>query len=264
MKIRSFRALRPNPELVEKVASVPYDVVNRQEAAALAEGNPLSMLRIVRAEIDLPDDVDPYDAKVYDQAAATLQKFQEDKVLIREKEPSFYVYRQIMDGHSQSGIIALCRVEDYENDLIKKHEKTRPAKENDRTTLTDKLSANPGPVFLTYRGDSKIDSIVTQAESSAPLYDFTAPDGVQHTVWALPENSGLGAAFEAIPVTYVADGHHRSASAARVGKMRREANPNHTGDEDYNWFLCVLFPADQHRPPIPDRPVEPMSQQVAY
>jgi len=245
MNIRAFRAVRPHPDHVEAVASVPYDVVNRQEAAELAAGNPYSMLHVVRAEIDLPDSVDPYDSSVYEKAAENFQSLQDQGVLIRDETPCLYAYRQIMGDHSQTGIMALCHVTDYERDVIKKHEKTRPAKEDDRTTLTDRLSANPGPVFLTYQGREEIDRLVAEAESGQPLYDFTAQDGVRHTVWKMEAPEALVHSLEKIPVAYVADGHHRSASAARVGRLRREANPNHSGEEDYNWFLCVLFPADQ-------------------
>ncbi len=224
---------------------MPYDVVNRAESAALAAGKPHSLLHVDRAEIDLPFDTDPYSDAVYAKARENFLALQEEGALIRESEPSIYLYQQRMGRHVQVGVAAVCHIDDYEQDLIKKHEKTRPDKENDRTRLIGTLSADTGPVFLTYRDSKAIDALVTDAQKAAPLYDFTAPDGIQHTVWRVTGGADLVAAFAQVPVSYVADGHHRTASAARVGRERREANPAHTGDEEYNWFLAVLFPASQ-------------------
>ena len=245
MRIRAFQGLRPQPDLAAQVASLPYDVVNTEEARALADGNPLSFLHVVRAEIDLPAGTDLYSAPVYDKARKNLDQLVACGALVRESTPCMYIYEQEMDGHVQRGLASVCHIEDYENNLIKKHEKTRPAKENDRTTLNKTLSAHPGPVFLTYQDDSAVDQLVAEATADDPFISFTAPDGVRHTVWRVEGAGEFAEAFARIPATYVADGHHRSASAARVGAERRAANPNHTGEEDYNWFLAVSFPATQ-------------------
>ena len=165
--------------------------------------------------------------------------------LIRETEPCVYLYQQRMGSHVQTGLAAVCHIEDYERDSIKKHEKTRREKEDDRTRLIGTLGANTGPVFLTYRDSAEVDALVADILATAPLYDFTAPDGIQHTVWRVPSGDALVNALAKLPSSYVADGHHRTASAARVGRERREKNPNHNGSEEYNWFLCVLFPASQ-------------------
>lgn len=243
MRIRSFQALRPAPGKVTEIASLPYDVVKTDEARELAKGNPLSFLHVVRAEIDFPEGTNPYGDEVYAKAAANLNALVDGEGFIREQTPSLYVYQQKMGEHIQQGLVALCHVDDYNNNLIKKHEKTRPDKENDRTRLTSELSANSGPVFLTYRDETVINDAINKAVQSEPIYDFVAPDGIQHCAWKISETDDLTKAFLSVPCFYVADGHHRSASAARVGAERRAANPDHTGEEDYNWFLCVLFPA---------------------
>ncbi len=249
MRLRSFQGLVPVPDKAAAVAAVPYDVVNREESKALAANNPLSLLHVDRAEIDLPDTVDAYDAQVYARAVENFLKLQRDGVLVREAAPTMYLYRQVMGNHAQTGLVAVCHIEDYENDIIRKHEKTRKVKEDDRTRLVDALSANTGPIFLTYRDHTDVLALTKQHENhDTPIYDFTAPDGIQHQVWRLPAETctKITAFFEnEIPVAYVADGHHRSASAARVGKERREKNPHHTGSENYNWFLNVLFPASE-------------------
>jgi len=245
MKIRAFKGLRPDPQHAAKVASLPYDVVNTSEARELAQGNPHSFLHVVRAEIDLPEGTDLYSDPVYTKAKENLDQLQATGALVREEAPSLYVYQQVMDGHKQKGLVSVCHIEDYLNDLIKKHEKTRPQKEDDRTKLNATLNAHPGPVFLTYRDDETINASIDQITQEEPLIDFTAPDGVQHTVWRVAQTEALVSAFADIPFSYVADGHHRSASAARVGAERKANNPNHTGEEDYNWFLAVNFPASQ-------------------
>lgn len=246
MRIRAFQGLVPGEGFYEKVPSVPYDVVNREEAAALAEGKPFSFLRIVRADLEMPEEVGTYDDGTYTQAVANLKKFQDEGALVREPGRCLYLYRQVMGEHVQTGLVAVCHVEDYENDIIKKHEKTRPVKENDRTRLTSDLGANTGPVFLTYKDEAAVDAIVEKTTSEeSPACDVVAPDGVRHVVWKVADPESLVEAFGAVDVSYVADGHHRSASAHRVGNERREANPGHTGEEDYNWFLCVLFPGSQ-------------------
>jgi uncharacterized protein (DUF1015 family) len=245
LRIKAFQGLRPTPPLVAEVACVPYDVVDREESAALAAGHPQSLLHVDRAEIDLPPETDPYSDAVYAKAKANFIGLQDEGALIRETEPCIYLYQQRMGSHVQVGVATVCHIEDYERDIIKKHEKTRRDKEDDRTRLIGTLSADTGPVFLTYRDSAAIDQLVATAKKDAPLYDFTAPDGIQHTVWRVPGAQAFVDAFAQVPVSYVADGHHRTASAVRVGRERREANPAHTGNEDYNWFLCVLFPASQ-------------------
>ena len=245
LRIQAFTGLRPASALVSEVACVPYDVVNREESAALAAGKPHTLLRVDRAEIDLPPDTDPYSDAVYEKARENFLALQNDGALIRETGPCIYLYQQRMGAHVQTGLAAVCHIEDYERDIIKKHERTRPDKENDRTRLIGTLSADTGPVFLTYRDSEAIDALTAGALKTEPLYDFTAPDGIQHTVWRVAGGESFVEAFRNVPVAYVADGHHRTASACRVGRERREANPAHTGSEDYNWFLAVLFPASQ-------------------
>lgn len=245
MKINPFKAWRPAPEKAGDVASVPYDVVNTKQAAALAEGNPDSFLHVVRAEIDLPEGTDVYSNAVYAKANENLQRMMADGTLIREEETCLYLYSQQMGDHLQYGIVAGCNVEDYENGLIKIHEKTRKVKEQDRTRYVDELNANTGPVFLTCKDNKSVGELMEQIAATEPLTQFTAPDGIIHTVWKIEEPAALVSAFADVPAFYVADGHHRSASAAKVGAMRRTANPNHTGDEPYNWFLAVIFPESQ-------------------
>ena len=245
LRIQAFQGLRPAEHLASRVACVPYDVVDRDEAAALANDNPLSLLHVDRAEIDLPRNVDPYSDAVYSKALENFLALQKNDALLRESEPCVYLCQQRMGAHVQTGLAAVCHIEDYENDVIKKHEKTRKDKEDDRTRLIDTLSADTGPVFLTYRDDAGVDSLADAAKKSRPLYDFTAPDGIRHTVWRIAGGGELLEKLRNVPVSYVADGHHRTASAVRVGQKRRAANPHHTGREDYNWFLAVLFPASQ-------------------
>ncbi len=245
MRIHPFRAVRPTPELAERVAAVPYDVVNRAEAAALAEGNPYSFLHVGRSDIDLPADVDPYDPRIYARAREALDRFQAEGTLVREATPSLYLYRQVMDGRAQTGLVACVHIDDYEHDLIRKHEKTRQDKEDDRTRHVLTLRANAEPVFLTYRGRPEIEALTAPLTTAPPLYDFSAPDGVRHTVWRVADAGPFLDAFRAVPHAYVADGHHRSASAWRAGRELRNAPAQRRGDGEYNWFLAVLFPADQ-------------------
>jgi len=247
LRVRAFQGLSPKPELAAEVACVPYDVVNRAEAAAQADGNPLSLMHVDRAEIGLPPETDPYSEAVYAAAKKNLDGLVSVGALVREPVPTVYLYRQQMGGHMQTGVAAVCHIDDYENDIIRKHEKTRKDKEDDRTRLIGALGADTGPVFLTYRGRPEIDAIVAAQTSLPPDVGFVAPDGIRHTLWKIRDAGPLAEAFAHVPLAYVADGHHRSASAARVGRERRAMNPDHTGDEEYNWFLCVLFPADQLR-----------------
>lgn len=245
MKIKPFKALRPGDGLAQKIVSVPYDTVNTEEARVLAAGNPCSFLRIVRPEIDLPAGTDVHSDDVYNKAVENFQSFQSDGILVRDGEISFYVYRQVMGGHSQTGVVACCSVADYDNGLIKKHEKTRRDKEDDRARHVKMLNANTGPVFLTYRDNEEIDLLVAGIQKKEPLYDVTAVDGIRHTVWRASLTEGLDGAFEAVSAFYIADGHHRAAAAARAARELAAANPGHTGDEEYSWFLAVLFPAGQ-------------------
>ena len=245
MRIRAFQGLIPDAVHTAEVACVPYDVVDAAEAAALAAGRPRSLLHVDRAEIDLPPGTDPYGDAVYAQARTSFLQLQREGVLVREAGPCLYVYRQQMGAHRQRGIVAVCHVEDYEAGLIKKHEKTRRDKEDDRTRLIDALGANTGPVFLTYRDEPALTALVEAKCREQPLHDFTAPDGIRHTAWRVPGGAEWVRAFERVPWLYIADGHHRAASAVRVARLRRGRNPRHTGTEDYNWFLCVIFPASE-------------------
>ncbi len=224
---------------------MPYDVVDRSEAAELARGNPYSFLHVGRSDIDLPEETDPHDPRIYSQARQALDRFIAEGVLIRDRQRALYLYRQVMDGRTQVGIVGCVHVDDYESDVIRKHEKTRPDKEDDRTRHVLTLDAHAEPVFLAYRPRPESASATDPLLSSTPLYDFTAPDGVHHTVWQIRDPSPLVNGFRSVPHAYVADGHHRSASAWRAGKERRAGNPGHQGTEEYNWFLAVLFPADQ-------------------
>ena len=243
--IHPFRALRPPRDKVQEVAAVPYDVVNTEEARALAEGNPFSFLHVSRPEIDMPAGQDLYADETYAKAAENFQKLIRDCPLEIETEPSLYLYRLTMGEHVQTGVAACVSVDEYDQDLIRKHEKTRPDKENDRTRHLLELRAQTGPVFLTYRSDRRIDALVEAETKGEPLYDFEAEDGVRHTVWRAPAPEQLARAFGEVPLLYIADGHHRAASASRARAALREENPNHTGEEEYNRFLAVVFPADQ-------------------
>ncbi|MEI7699597.1 MAG: DUF1015 family protein [Planctomycetia bacterium] len=247
-QIQPFHALRPVPELAAKVASVPYDVVNRDEAAALADGNHLSFLHVVRPDIDFPPEHNPYAQEIYDKAAFNFQKLIDNGVLFKDSARCLFAYRQIMGGHSQVGIVCCVHIDDYENNLILKHEKTRKTKEDDRTRHVLALNANAGPVFLTYREDQAVNAMVATAVQQEPIYDFTAMDGIQHTVWRIEDCSTYVQALSAVPVFYIADGHHRAASAWRAGKDLRKRLPNGgDGTEECNWFLAVLFPSTQLR-----------------
>lgn len=244
-RIKPFKALRPAKDLVANVASVPYDVVNRDEAVALAAGNDDSFLHVIRPDIDLPSETDAYGDAIYEKALENLSAFRDKGTLVQDATPALFLYQQTMDGQSQCGVVACCHLDDYENNLILKHEFTRPVKENDRTRHLLTLRANTGPVFLTYRQNSSIDALVDAAKASEPLYDFVSSDGVGHTAWKIDDCDAIAAAFEQVPKFYIADGHHRAASAYRACQALKQNNDEHTGDESYNWFLTVLFPADQ-------------------
>lgn len=247
-RIEPFRAWRPRPDVAERVASPPYDVLSSDEARDMARHNPLSFLHVVKPEIDLAPDVDLYSDPVYAKGAENLDKLKADGVLVREAWPAFYLYRQRMGDHVQTGLVTGASIDEYEADLIKKHEHTRPKKEDDRTRHVEALNANTGPVFLTYKARPEINVLVDRLTSVEPAYDFTAPDGIRHVLWVVdqqPDVQALQTAFAAVPELYVADGHHRSAAATRVRVLRRDRNPDHTGEEPYNFFLSVIFPHDQ-------------------
>jgi len=245
MRLNPFRALRPPRELAARVASVPYDVVNREEEAELARGNAESFLHVCRPDIDLPASVDAHDDRIYAKGRANLDRFQAEGTLVRDEQPGVYLYRLVMGGKAQTGIVGCVHIDDYEHDLIKKHEKTRRDKEDDRTRHVLEMNANAEPVFLTYKDDAMLGKLTGEAMKGEALYDFTAVDGVRHTMWKAPASGEFVKAFGRVPHVYVADGHHRCASAWRAGKQLREANRNHTGHEEYNWFLAVLFPASE-------------------
>lgn len=248
--IRPFKALRPHEKVAHLVASVPYDVVNREEAAELAKGNPISFLRVTRSEIEMSESIDVYSKEVYQKAKENLERLINDAPMIQEKDDSLYIYKLTMGNHSQVGIAATFSVDDYDNDVIKKHEKTRKVKEDDRTNHIVTTEAQTGPVFLTYKAVANIDKIVNDTiKKNSPIYDFTAVDGIKHSIWILPQeyNESIISEIAKVKNLYIADGHHRAASASRTQKVMKEKNPNHNGNEEYNFFLAVLFPAEQLR-----------------
>lgn len=246
--IRPFKALRPTPEVVTKVASVPYDVVNTEEARKLAENNPLSLLNCTRSEIHFPESFDHYAPEVYQKSKKILEEIKQNAPLVIDDKPNFYLYKLVMNGQAQTGIAATFSVDDYDNDVIKKHEKTRKEKEDDRTNHIVSTEAQTGPVFLTYKGVMEIDQVVEKVTSEEkPLYDFTAADGIKHTVWILPAefNKLFIDEMAKVDTFYIADGHHRAASASRARKVKMDKNTAHSGSEEYNFFIAVLFPAEQ-------------------
>ena len=239
--IHPFRALRPVPASAAAVSSVPYDVVSTEEARELARNNPLSFLRVTRSEIDLPPDADPYAARVYQRARENFQKLRERAALMMDETPSLYLYRLRMGSHEQTGLAGCFSVDEYERDLIKKHERTRRDKEDDRTRHIVEVRAQTGVVFLTYRALEEVDAAVKRATAGEPLYDFTAEDGVQHTVWRAgqEDTKTLVAAAKKIPALYIADGHHRAASAARARNEMRGRPAETTAASS---FIAVAFP----------------------
>lgn len=244
--IRPFNALRPSPERAAQVAAVPYDVVNTEEARALADGNPFSFLHVSRPEIDLPDGTPIYSDEVYAKAAGNFEALIKDCPLETEETPSLYLYRLTMGTHEQIGVVACCSVDEYDADLIRKHERTRRDKEDDRTRHILVLRAQTGPVFLTYRAQKTIDARVAEAlERNPPLYDFVANDDIHHTIWRVPNYEPLVNAFAEVPFLYIADGHHRAASASRARTELKEQGFGFIGNEEYNFFQCVLFPDNQ-------------------
>ncbi|MBR2957262.1 MAG: DUF1015 domain-containing protein [Clostridia bacterium] len=245
---RPFNAVRPTREYADKVAALPYDVMNSVEAKKMVEGNPYSFLHVDKAEIDLPEGTDLYDKAVYAKAKENLDRLVSDGICKKDAVPCFFIYRQIMDGRNQTGLVGCASIDDYINNNIKKHELTRADKEQDRINHVDTCNANTGPIFLTYKSSDVIKTAVEEWQKShEPEYDFVS-DGVRQTVWAVDDsevNTVIAEGFDKIDSLYIADGHHRCASAVRVGLMRREANPGYTGEEEFNRFLAVCFPADE-------------------
>jgi len=248
--IKPFKGLRPPKEIIEKVSCLPYDVMNASEALEMASNKPESLLHITRAEIEFDPDTDPHDEKVYKKAEDNFKKFQEKGILVQDSEDKYYIYAQTMNGKTQYGIVGAASYKDYDNGIILKHELTRPDKEEDRKVLTRKLNANIEPVFFTYRAVPEIDKIVKEiVNNNEADYDFISEDGFGHHFWVINDseiNKTLEDLFKTkVPKTYVADGHHRTAAAAGIGKERTAANPNHTGNEGYNYFMAVHFPDNQ-------------------
>lgn len=247
--IRPFRGIRPPKNLVEKVVSRPYDVLSSAEARAEAEGNEMSLYHIIRPEIDFPEGTDEHLPEVYEKAAENFRLFQEKGWLVQDDKPCYYVYAQTMNGKTQYGLVVGAWVEDYVNGVIKKHELTRRDKEEDRMKHIRATNANIGPVFLAYPDDAVLDALVAKYTARQPEYDFVAPDdGFGHTFWVVDNDDDIAAItrqFAQMPALYIADGHHRSAAAALVGLEKARQNPNHIGNEEYNYFMAVCFPADQ-------------------
>lgn len=246
-QLRPFQALRPTTEKAPHVAAVPYDVVNREEAALLAKDMPLSFLHVSRAEIDLPVEVDPYSDSVYAKARENFSNLIQNGTLQTEEQPTLYIYRLKKGSHQQTGIFATYSIDEYDNDVIKKHERTRKDKEDDRTRHLLTIEAQTGPVFLAYRGLPEINHLIHQVVTENPLYDFTATDGVCHTLWAIKDPTPLVKLYQKVPQLYIADGHHRAASASRARAQLAAQNTKHTGHENYNYFLAVAFPAEELR-----------------
>ncbi len=246
--LKPFKGIRPKIELAEKVASRPYDVLNSAEAKKEAEGNPYSFYHIIKPEIDLPEDIDIHSAAVYEKAKENFEKLFKD-ALIQDDKPAYYIYAQTMFGRTQYGLVAGASVEDYLNGIIKKHELTRPDKEEDRMNHVRVSNINAGPVFFAYKDNATIDRIVSEKTANKPEYDFTTDDEIRHQMWVVIDENTVAKIKETfdkeVEYIYVADGHHRTAAAALVGKERKEKNPNHTGNEEYNFFLSVNFPASQ-------------------
>lgn len=246
--IRPFAGLRPAPGRASDVAAPPYDVLNSTEARARAAGKPWSFLHISKPEIDLPENTDPFATEVYAKAKDNFALQLHEGILQRDPQPYYYLYRLVMGEHSQTGLVAAASVTDYDSNRIRKHEFTRPDKEDDRVRQIDALNAQTGPVFLTYRHQAEIDQLVQDISAQPPAVDITADDGVRHSLWVVRDSehiTSLSQHFDAMKCLYIADGHHRSAAASRVAEKRREANPQHNGDEAYNYFLAVLFPDNQ-------------------
>lgn len=248
--VKPFRGIRPPRNLVEQVASRPYDVLNSDEARAEAAGNPKSLYHIIKPEIDFPAGTDEHDERVYDRAVENFQAFRQNGWLVQDDADHYYIYAQTMDGRTQYGIVVAANVHDYVNGVIKKHELTRRDKEDDRMRHVRINNANIEPVFFAFPDNEILETIIRKVTSAKAEYDFTAPDGFGHHFWVVDDPADIAAiteAFAAMPSLYIADGHHRSAAAARVGFEKAQTDPNHTGDEEYNYFLAVAFPASHLR-----------------
>jgi uncharacterized protein (DUF1015 family) len=247
-KIKAFKGVRPAADKIKAVASPPYDVLNSDEAREQVKGKPYSFLHVVKPEVDLPVDTDHYDESVYQKGRENLYRFIDEGVLIQDEKPCYYLYRLIMGDIDEIGLVAGASIEDYENDIIKKHEHTRAVKEADRIKHVDTLNANTGPVFLTYKARKDMNDLVDELIKNDPTYNIETDDGIKHIFWKIDDDAvieKITSIFADIDFLYVADGHHRSASGTKVGQQRRAANPNHTGEEKYNYFLSVIFPHDQ-------------------
>lgn len=246
--IRPFSAIRPSREKADKIAALPYDVYNRKEAKEIVEKNPLSFLRIDRAETQFDDSVDTYAPEVYQKAHDLLWGMVEDGSFVKEEKSCYYIYELTMDGRTQTGIAACASIDDYGQGVIKKHENTRAEKEQDRINHVNICNAQTGPIFLAYRANAVINAVVDAVKKEEALYDFVSEDGIRHRVWIISDDTQIGdveKAFASIGEIYIADGHHRAASAVRVGQMRRKEHPGYTGEEEFNYFLSVLFPDEQ-------------------
>jgi Uncharacterized conserved protein len=247
--IKPFKGWRPSSDIVQKLASRPYDVLNSKEARIEAEGNPYSLLHVTKAEIDLPEGTDEHSQAVYDKVVENFQKFKDNKWLVQDNEEKLYVYAQTMDGRTQYGLVACAHSDDYAKGIIKKHELTRKDKEEDRMIHVRITNANVEPVFFAYPEVPEIDAIINRIIKNKPVYDFVADDGFGHTFWTIDDKKDIDALVELfdkkVPYMYIADGHHRSAAAALIGQEKKNANPHHTGKEEYNYFMTVIFPANQ-------------------
>ena len=245
--IRPFKGIRPKKEYAAQVAALPYDVMNSDEAREMVKGKPYSFLHVDKAEVDLPEETYIYDEKVYLKARENLDKLSEDGICVQDSEPCLYIYRQIMNGRTQTGIVGCASIDDYINNVIKKHELTRADKEADRINHVDYCDANTGPIFLTYRGNESIDKTVLKYTETEPEYDFNTEDGIRNTVWVIRNKADIDSLvkeFEKIDSLYIADGHHRAASAVKVGEKRRKAHPGYDGTEEFNFFLAVYFKSE--------------------
>ncbi|MFA4986333.1 MAG: DUF1015 family protein [Candidatus Brocadiia bacterium] len=246
--VRPFAAVRPRPDLAAKIAAVPYDVISTEEAREIIAANPTSFVTVSKPEATLPDGIDQYDERVYARGRENYAKLLQDGLLIKDATPHFYVYKQIMGSHVQVGLVASASTLDYEENRIKKHELTRQDKEDDRMHHIETLNSQTGPVFLVYRANQSVAAVLSKVMTSAPLYDFTDDTGVHHTFWRMNDTrdiESIQSEFAGMPCLYVADGHHRSAAAVRIAQKRRAANSQHTGHEEYNGFLTVIFPHNQ-------------------
>ncbi|MBQ9744377.1 MAG: DUF1015 domain-containing protein [Clostridia bacterium] len=244
--VKPFFALRPHGDFVEECAALPYDVMSSEEARTEVEGKPYSFLHIDKAEIDLDSNVNIYDEQVYAKASSNLKEFEDKGVYINDSKKRYYFYRQIMDGRAQTGIVGCASIDDYLENRIKKHEFTRADKEIDRIKHVDTCSAHTGPIFLTYKDSATLDEIIAKQTEKTPMYDFTSDDGIRHTVWATDDKSvdeAIEKGFSSLDALYIADGHHRAASAVKVGVKRRQENPDYNGNEEFNFFLSVIFPS---------------------